>query len=192
MFSYSATFQACRLPTPNMKLSLSIPTMCCSGSCCDHHLWHEHMKLLGFLVNWNTPTMIVDPNCAILSWYTDTFMTPEPYDVQDPGLLVYYTRKKWGHRYFLPRQALTRRLDFGTLKSWEVAVILDSIGSRVVAIHPTQCIITHPFHETSLHSFIHSFILVYRVFKTSLEDLFFPSFVATHLKYTTLSKIKLN
>ena len=31
--------------------------------------------------------MIVDSDCAILSWYTDTFMTPEPYDVQDPGLL---------------------------------------------------------------------------------------------------------
>lgn len=46
-----------------------------------------HGFLLGFRVNWNTPTMIVDPNCAILSWYTDTFMTPEPYDVQDPGLL---------------------------------------------------------------------------------------------------------
>lgn len=101
-----------KLPT---LLSLSIPTMCCSGSCCDHHLWHQYMKLLGFLVNWNTPTMIVNIDCAILSWYTDTFMTPEPYDVQDLGLLLYYTRKTWGHRYFLPRQALTRRLDFGTL-----------------------------------------------------------------------------
>ena len=87
---------------------------------------------------------------------------------------AFYTRKRWGHWYFLPRQALTRRLDFGTLKSWEIAVILDSIGSRVVVIHPTQCIMTHPFHATSLHSFIHSFL---PSFLPSFPPSFLPAFL---------------
>lgn len=192
MCSYSATFQACRVFTPNEFLSLSIPTMCCSGSRCDHHLWIFNTWFSawfsGELEYANHDSRSKLCNSKLVYWYV---YDPRTVWCSRPWF-AFYTSKKWGHWYFLPRQALTRRPDFGTLKSWEVAVILDSIGSRVVAIHPTQCIMTHPFHETSLHSFIHSFILVYRVFKTSLEDLFFPSFVATHLKYTTLSKIKLN